>query len=511
LHPGSAPIKALADAVIHLSSAGTLAEPEFYEIRRERTEQLLRRSSFGLAHAVAEMRELEGKSTLFVVDQFEEIFRYGRSGWRSSGPADTRWHDETVNFVQLLLEATRNHFGIVYVLITMRSDFIGDCAQFYGLPEAVSGAQFLVPSLTRDQREEVIRKPLTRAGATIEPALVERMLNDLGSDVDQLPVLAHTLSRLWERADAPAGGGRRLSMAQYDEIGGVRGALSQHAEEVMASLPAMELAIEQTFRALSETDRDGRATRRALPFRQLVNECGVPEENVHRVLDRFRADDCSFIVPSLSALGDLDDNTRVDVVHEALLRNWTRIGTEGENVLGESMGWLEAEAADGRYYRAMLALLEAAPRGRGVTLPLEQVAERWEWWKSRPRTEAWAARYGGRLSSVEALFKASLAAMAAKRKREAAEERDKRERFDREAMLASAKQSRVNFIGVAAQALVLIICAIVFTYAILLVRSDRQIQANITKKNAVLQSSVDRLSKRSHHSNSRAVSPAPKP
>ena len=58
----------------------------------------------------------------------------------------------------------------MHVLLTMRSDFVGDCARFHGLPEAVSASQFLVPSLTRDRREAVIRGPLDKAGATIEPA-----------------------------------------------------------------------------------------------------------------------------------------------------------------------------------------------------------------------------------------------------------------------------------------------------------------------------------------------------
>ena len=82
----------------------------------------------------------------------------------------------------------------------MRSDFIGDCARFHGLPEAVCEAQFLVPSLTRDQLDEVIRRPIEKAGATIDPQLVERLLNDCSTEMDQLPVLQHCLSRLWEEA-----------------------------------------------------------------------------------------------------------------------------------------------------------------------------------------------------------------------------------------------------------------------------------------------------------------------
>jgi energy-coupling factor transporter ATP-binding protein EcfA2 len=191
--PADAPIDRLADAL------GTLAPEEHApgdnEIRRERIEFALRRSSFGLGEALDEIPNIAGTSLLVVVDQFEELFRFGGDRF-----GDSAWRDETANFVQLLLEICRARSRSVYVLITMRSDFIGDCARFHGLPEAVSASQFLVPSLIRDQREDVIRKPIEKAGAAIEPALVERLLNDVGDELDELPVLQHCLSRLWERA-----------------------------------------------------------------------------------------------------------------------------------------------------------------------------------------------------------------------------------------------------------------------------------------------------------------------
>ncbi len=425
LHPGDAPIKALASAVTSLAQDSG----EDSEIRHERTLFTLRRSSFGLAKALDEVPNLTGKSVLLVVDQFEELFRYATSSARDR-VAGALWRDEATNFVQLLLEATRSRSSSVYLLITMRSDFIGDCSQFHGLPEAVSAAQFLVPSLTRDQREDVIRKPVEKAGASIDSTLVEVLLNDAGSEMDQLPVLQHCLARLWDRAKAASDddASRHLGLTEYRALGGISGALSQHADEVMASLPGLELAVEQIFRALSEIDKEGRATRRALPYSSLLAETGVGKRDLVRVLDRFRADDCSFLLPSLSAVPLLLGDTRVDVVHEALLRRWERISAEQPHILDGRMqtGWLAAEAADGRFYRALLALLETESASNAVTLPLDQVEARWHWWKSRPRTEAWAERYGGRLASVEKLFQDSLAALAADRARQ--EEAERRER-----------------------------------------------------------------------------------
>ena len=124
----------------------------------------------------AKYGDIDQTSILLVVDQFEELFRYGTGG-RSLNRRDPR-HDEADRFVQLLLEAARGQPYDVRILLTMRSDFIGDCARFQGLPEAVSACQFLVPSLTRNQLEEVIRCPIKEADAVIWPELVERLLND---------------------------------------------------------------------------------------------------------------------------------------------------------------------------------------------------------------------------------------------------------------------------------------------------------------------------------------------
>jgi WD40 repeat protein/TPR repeat protein len=479
LRPGYSPLDRLADALAAFPSAGgeagQAAEEEagraLLEARRARVSFALRRTSFGITEALDELDVPPDLSLLILVDQFEELFRYDAAGVTQRGEKFTRdqRQEAAAKFVQLLLEASRSSSRSIHVLITMRSDFIGDCAQFYGLPEAVSASQFLVPSLTRDQREEVIRKPLETVGAEIEPALVERLLNDGGTDLDDLPVLQHCLLRLWEQAErtSDAGGGQagedasaisrmQLTEKQYRAIGGLSGALSHHAEEVLAQLPGRELVIEQAFRALSEVDREGRATRRALPFEQLVGESGIAEDELRRVIDRFREDDCSFLVPSYSTQAKLLPGTRIDVGHEALLRRWERIssaGGEAYRVDEQSAGWLWAEQDDGRYYAALVALVS---RDRGpvtATLPLDQVKERWSWWTSRPRTRAWADRYGGKFEQVQQLFENSRAALLADQGRQRAARLAEIERFEE-----ARRRARIYRIALVAFA-VLFVCA----------------------------------------------------
>jgi formylglycine-generating enzyme required for sulfatase activity len=420
MRPGDAPLANLAAGLADLMPASDDAIADAG--RRERFLFTLRQSRFGIGQVLDSMGSLAGGELLLLVDQFEELFRYAAPPARGAGgrAEQAAGREEAIQFVQLLLQAARDPARPVHVLLTMRSDFIGDCARFHGLPEAVSASQFLVPSLTRDQLEAVIRRPIEKAEAAIEPALVERLLNDAGDELDELPVLQHCLQRVWEEAQKTAGRGKRprLTLAHYNAIGGLAQALSRHADEVLASLPGDELAVEQVFRALSEIDRENRATRRALPFAQLLAETGAEDAALRRVLDRFRAEDCSFLVPPPSAVPVLTDDTRIDVGHEALLRRWDKISAEPEAAVESEArrgGWLWQEQGDGYTYRALLALLQG-----GRTLPLDQVTARWAWWNERPRTSAWAERYGGRIERVRQLFADSRAAVRRGRVRLAA-------------------------------------------------------------------------------------------
>ena len=126
---------------------------------------------------------------LVVVDQFEALFRFQRS---RQVPAA---RDEAVGFVKLLREASSQTEVPIYVVLTMRSDFIGECMEYPGLPEALNAGQYLVPRMTRDELGSAITGPVAVAGAEVAPRLVQRLLNEIGTDQDQLPVLQHALMR----------------------------------------------------------------------------------------------------------------------------------------------------------------------------------------------------------------------------------------------------------------------------------------------------------------------------
>ncbi len=426
MRPGASPLARLAKALARLSPDDGADESAR---RRDQIEYRLRQSGFSLKGALEEAGGLSGRSLILVVDQFEELFRFGLAGlgYRRGGVEEARRRDEATQFVQILLDADRRRIENVRVLITMRSDFIGDCGYFHGLSEAVSATQYLVPNLTRSHLEEAIRKPIEKAGGTIEPELVERLLNDCGDELDQLPVLQHCLMRLWDRAgdETAAGGARHLTRLTYNAIGRMTDALSRHADEILAQCAAQELAVEQAFRALSELDREGRAIRRALRFDTLLAETGVSEPDLRAVLDRFRAHNCSFLLPSLSVSPTLGPDERIDIGHEALLRRWKTIAGKTEPVDPKTgrppPGWLTEEQIDGQRYHTLVSLLDGATGGERATLDDPERTK--DWWERLPRTPTWADRYGGKFDEVKRLIDDSI---EAKRRSLEAERRSRR-------------------------------------------------------------------------------------
>lgn len=463
MRPGATPLQSLSHAMARLAEdLSTTDDPMIASVRAERISYHVHGSSHGIAKAVAEVDPAGEHTIVLLVDQFEELFRFASSG-AIGGAApheEARLREEASLFVQLLLEASRSPVARIHVVLTLRSDFIGDCARFHGLPEAVSATQFLVPSLTRDQREAVIRRPVALAGATIEPSLVEELLNDSGDEQDQLPVLQHCLLRLWERAggrqaetaaDAPLG--RHISRREYDEIHRLKGALSQHADEILAvDLAGSEPQVAYVFRALSDLDRDGRATKRGLSFEQLAAETAIDAPELTKILDRFRADDCSFLTPSPATTPALEAKTPIDVGHEALLRHWERVagmpGATGERDDPRPQGWLSEERRAGQRYQALVAMA-SSDEGENALLSADQVSRYWTWWNERRRTEAWAARYGGHHARVERLLNDSKAAFEA-------------ERLDRHAEATKRRWTRIAG-GVLAAVAVLFAGGIFFT------------------------------------------------
>ena len=373
LRPGEDPIGRMAAA---LSAADVLGnDRETEETNRMLVETTLQRSTAGLIEAVKLARMPAGDNLLVLVDQFEELFRF-KHGHRTP---DSR--DEALRFVKLLLEAVKQNEVPIYGVLTMRSDFIGDCMEFPDLPEAVNAGQYLVPRMTRDELRSAIVGPVKVGGGAIAPRLVIRLLNDVGDDPDQLPVLQHALMRTWDHWQG-RDGAPEIDLVDYEAIGTLRDALSLHAEEALDDIQTergREMA-EKVFKALTDTSSDARGTRRPTSVRTLAAICQAAESEVVDVIEVFRRPGRTFLMPPASV--PLSSQSIIDLSHESLMRIWKRL-----------IAWAEEERTAAEYY---LRLARSAAWNEEGTAglwrdPELEVGLRWK--QETGPTEAWARRY----------------------------------------------------------------------------------------------------------------------
>ena len=238
MRPGNAPFRHLAEEL--LTEQGIQAEYKktLFE-DDEPTPELMAaflegslRNSLTLQEALEGLNIPERTNILLVVDQFEEIFSF----------RDHSNRNEANEFVDFLLASSEAQ-SRVYIVLTMRSEYIGESAKFYNLAEKINSSSFLVPRLTRHQLKEAIVKPMQIYEGSIDEKFVERLLNDANNQPDQLPLIQHLLMGMWNRArykdfvetdenKEPSKMGIHITDELYDQWGKLEGSLSNHIEKV---------------------------------------------------------------------------------------------------------------------------------------------------------------------------------------------------------------------------------------------------------------------------------------
>ncbi|MCR3753360.1 nSTAND1 domain-containing NTPase [Lentzea californiensis] len=213
---------------------------------------------------------------LVVVDQFEELF--------------TLCRDEELR--RWLIGAL---LGCPRVVIGVRADYYGHCAQYPDLVDALEGAQLLLGPMTSDELRLAITEPAAVVGCKVETALLARLMADAVGQAAVLPLLSHALAQTWQHRR-----GMTLTLAGYEEIGGLEHAVARTAQEV--------------FDGLSPAGWD--QARRILL--RLVTADGTKRRAGQAELE---ADDEVLFALAAARLVVIDRDG-VELAHEALIRSW---------------------------------------------------------------------------------------------------------------------------------------------------------------------------------------------
>jgi WD40 repeat protein len=370
LRPGNDPVGNLTEAF----------EKEIQESGKsldgsEMVSSLLKSGPDGISKVARDLFAGKAGKILILVDQFEELFRY------STTTAGIIPGEEAGAFVKLLETAVEKPENEVYIIITMRSDFIGECAHFQGFTQLINSSNYLVPHMSRDNYRAAIEGPVKYGGAAIDADLVTTLLDDIGDQTDQLPVLQHALMRTWahwQELDEP---GRAIDFSDYDSVGTMSDAMSRHANEAFEELsPRGREICEKTFKTITEKGADNKGVRHPSSIKTIKSIVQCTGDELFEVVEKFRIAERSFITPRENI--PLTDDSVIDLSHESLMRLWDRL-----------KGWVDEEAAAVNMYLRLSEASAMYQQGKTTLWRPPDLQLALNWRDQHKPTLKWAERY----------------------------------------------------------------------------------------------------------------------
>jgi WD40 repeat protein/tRNA A-37 threonylcarbamoyl transferase component Bud32 len=356
VRPGPAPLAQLA------------ARLEREDIALADLRDQLGRQPDALAQALRAAAAARGETLLLVVDQFEELITLCLDA------------EEQRLYSDALMRAAGQPDDPVRVVITLRDDFLVRAQQLPALRERLTQALQILGTPPPEELVRIVVEPARRAGYTFEdPELPVEMVNAVAGEPGALALLSFTATKLWELRDRHF---RRLRRGAYAALGGVGGALAQHAEETLARMsPAHQALVREIFRQLVTADGT-RAILSRHELRQILagSEPGaVPDAVSDAVIEEL-------VRARLLVASEGDSDDRVELVHEALLSSWPRL-----------VSWQREDAESARLRDQLRAAARQwVERGRSRGLL----------WRGDALLEyrVWRSRYRGAMTEAEEAF-----------------------------------------------------------------------------------------------------------
>lgn len=398
MRPGNQPFFRLADALLKNTD-----DPEKLALREEylsyphhkiKSENVvvshLQKELLGdleKSYKILEKILPDNHNLLIVVDQFEELFHHANKGEK----------EEVKYFIQWLLASCRPQKNKIYVVITMRSEFLEDCTQYGSLISAINHGFFQVPHPTRENLRETIELPAQIYEGNLEAALVDRLLDDVetmekNSRFDHLLLLQHALLIMWLNVnDSPQ---KKLTLQHYQEIGNdLVVVLNQNAESACTNFSDIDnKTAEILFRRISRGDERGNYTRHPVKLKEIVNLANVSWQTVSGVVDQFRTDGRRFLFSreKPSSKEHLTANDEIDITHESIIRQWERLKQ-----------WADEEVEWAEFYQHWEKAAQRWNKRKGelwrkldLDNALDSVTKIQRLYPKQKQLKLWASRYG---------------------------------------------------------------------------------------------------------------------
>jgi WD40 repeat protein len=307
--PGEDPFHGLALALVPLYAPNLDKTDRIAEARKLANH--LRKQNFPLTDVITQIQQnYSNQRVLLIADQFEELYTLCKDE-----PTRRQFLDCLLGCLPAPTTPLPTTSPPLVLVATMRADFLGSALAYRPFADVLQAGDIKLGAMNREELTDVIEQPAAKLGVTFEPGLVKRILDAVDQQPGNLPLLEFALTELWKRRHH-----QQLTHADYEAIGEVQGALARYADEQYARLSEAER--DQVRRIFIQLVRPGEG---AEDTRRLATKAELGEDRW--VLVKWLAD-TRLVVTSQ----DETKQETVEVVHEALIRNW-----------GELRGWMESD------------------------------------------------------------------------------------------------------------------------------------------------------------------------
>ncbi|MDJ0516337.1 MAG: WD40 repeat domain-containing protein, partial [Trichodesmium sp. MO_231.B1] len=320
LVPGTNPLEALATVLARIVTNDLTPVGKSREFTGE-LKQINESAEYdGLRRIANVFPDIAISPLIVLVDQFEEVYTLCEN------------QTERDAFVGNLLCAAQDKSKRVTVIVTFRSDFLGETQKHSQLNRLFTEQGYLVPAMNQAELRQAIAKPAELAGHPLDEATINLLIKDTEGREGALPLLQFALTRIWEGLLE----GKKPTQT-LKEIGGVGGALAGEAQRIYDNLKPEEQEIaRRVFLGLVQLGEGTKDTRRRAFLDSLESHQNQPEE-LKRVVNLFSAPGVRLI--TLSATGSSET---AEVTHEALFEHW-----------GKFQEWLDGSREDIRFQRRL--------------------------------------------------------------------------------------------------------------------------------------------------------------
>jgi energy-coupling factor transporter ATP-binding protein EcfA2 len=318
--PGTRPLQALATVLARIADNDLTPVKRTREFAEEL--ELVNKAGQhdGLQRIASVLPQIGTVPLIILVDQFEEVYSLCKD------------NQERDAFIATLLYAASDNSRYTSVILTMRSDFLGETQKHPLLNRLFSSQGFLVPMMDENCLCEAIARPAENAGYPLDTATVKLLAEQTVGREGALPLLQFALTHIWEELKQgvhPA--------VTLEHVGGVGGALAGEASHIYASLSDLDKQIaRRIFLGLVQLGEGTKDTRRRTQLSDLVSQ-QTSIEQVKQVITRFSNPGARLV--TLASDGNLET---VEVTHEALFEHWQELKT-----------WLDSSRSDIRFQRRL--------------------------------------------------------------------------------------------------------------------------------------------------------------